>query len=258
MRPADAADGRVKPFDVVIADDERPARSKLVRLLAADARFTLVAEAADGAEALARIEELRPALAILDVQMPRLTGLEVIDALGPDGCPELIFSTAFDRYALAAFDAAAVDYLLKPYDATRFARALDRAFARLSAGAPPDAGVQSLVTRAQPLERLVIKRGDAWVPLPVAEIWRIAAADKYVRVFSARGEELVRQSLSSLEARLDPCRFVRVHRSDIVALDAVVRLEPWSHGDALLYLRDGGSVVLSRTYRDAFVRRWRG
>lgn len=245
---------------VLIADDEAPARAKLRRLVGGDARFVLVGEAGDGLEALAQIEALAPALLILDVQMPGLTGFELLDALGPEACPKVIFSTAFDRYAIAAFDAAAVDYLLKPYDAERFARALDRAHAQLRQGEDHAAALRALVARApeagQPLERILVKAGEAWLPVRLAEVWRLSAEDKYVRLYGAGGEHLVRRTLRSLEARLDPRRFVRVHRSEIVALDAVARLEPWTHGDALLVLVDGTSVVLSRTHREAFVRRW--
>jgi two-component system, LytTR family, response regulator len=238
---------------VVIADDEAPARDKIVRLLAGDARFALAGVAADGFEAVALIQRALPALAILDVQMPGLTGLEVIDALG-DACPEIILSTAHERYALAAFDAAAIDYLLKPYDAARFARALDRAHARIAAGArAPE--LKALVAQ-RPLERLLVRKGEALVPIRIADVWRLSAEDKHVRLYSAHGEDLVRQSLRAIEARLDPRRFVRVHRGEIVALDAVRTLEPWTHGDALLAIAGGSTVVLSRTFRDAFLARW--
>ena len=233
---------------VLIVDDEAPARSKIVRLLAADPRFTVVGEAADGLAAVAMIEELAPALVILDVQMPGLTGFEVLDAIGPDACPQIIFSTAFDQYAIAAFDAAAIDYLLKPYDAARFQRALDRAADR--------AAIARLTGALRPIERLLVKRAGVLEPVRLADVRRITAEDKHVRLHTAAGEHVVRQTLRALEARLDPTRFVRVHRSEIVALDAVGKLEPWTHGDALLVLVDGATVVLSRTYRDAFLAKW--
>jgi two-component system LytT family response regulator len=189
--------------------------------------------------------------------MPGLTGFELLDALGPDACPEVIFSTAYDRYAIAAFDAAALDYLLKPYDATRFARALDKAFMRLARDGDTKGPLRALLANVQaPLERILVKSADAWLPVALADVWRLSAEENYVRLFSRSGEHLVRHTLKSLEARLDPRSFVRVHRSDIVALAAVARLEPLSHGDALLVLSDGGTVVLSRTYREAFVQRW--
>jgi two-component system LytT family response regulator len=242
-------------YRVLIIDDEAPARTKVRRLLAADARFELVGEAADGAAAVAQVEVLNPDLLILDVQMPGLTGFDVIEALGADCCPKVVFSTAFDHYAIAAFDAAAIDYLLKPYDAARFRQALDRAHAQL-AGGRGDPDLLRGFLAGRPLERLLVKTGEAWLPLRLDRVTRLRAEDKYVRVYSDAGEHLVRQSLRQLEVRVDPVRFVRVHRSEIVALDAVVRLEPWTHGDAQLVLADGISVVLSRSYRDQFLERW--
>jgi two-component system LytT family response regulator len=247
----------MNPIRVLVADDEAPARAKLRRLLAGDARFSLAGEARDGFEALAQVEALKPALLILDVQMPGLTGFELLEALGPDACPAVIFSTAYDRYAIAAFDAAALDYLLKPYDAARFARALDKAFLQLQRGDDAGPHLRALLDHVpQPLERILVKSGDAWLPVALADVWRLSAEDKYVRLFSQSGEHLVRQTLKGLEARLDPRRFVRVHRGEIVALAAVARLEPWTHGDALLTLNDGATVILSRTHRENFVQRW--
>lgn len=243
------------PYRVLIVDDEAPARTKVRRLLAADARFELAGEAADGAAAVAQVEDLRPDLLILDVQMPGLTGFDVIEALGADRCPKIIFSTAFDHYAIAAFDAAAIDYLRKPYDAARFRQALDRAHAQLAGGRGDTEVLRGLVA-GRPLERLLVKAGEAWLPLRLDRVTRLRAEDKYVRVYSDSGEHLVRQTLNQLEARVDAVRFVRVHRSEIVALDAIVRMEPWAHGDALLVLADGTSVVLSRSYREPFLERW--
>ena len=251
------------PLRVLVVDDEAPARAKVKRLLAEDARFQLAGEASDGHEALSLVEAMRPDLLVLDIQMPGLTGFEVLEALGPEACPKVVFSTAYDAFALKAFDAHAVDYLLKPYDAERFGKALDKAHAQL-AGARSDAerleallsGVARARSAERPLERLVVKVGEAWVPLRLDTVLRLSAEDKYVRLHTQTGEHLVRQSLRVLEGRLDPARFVRVHRGDIVNLDAVARLEPWTHGDGILVLKDGGTVVLSRTYRQAFVERW--
>lgn len=249
---------------VLVVDDEAPARAKVKRLLADDARFQVLGEASDGATALARVEALRPDLLILDIQMPGLTGFEVLEALAPDEWPAVIFSTAYDQFALRAFDAHAVDYLLKPYDAERFRKALDKAHAQL-VGARMDAARQQalLAGMAQargperPPERLVVKVGEAWTPLHLDQVLRVSAEDKHVRVHTRSGEHLVRQSLRNLEQRLEQARFVRVHRSEIVNVDAVVRLEPWTHGDGILVLADGSTVVLSRTYRQAFLARWR-
>ena len=240
---------------VLLADDEAPARAKLRRLLKDDPRVAVAGEAADGLEAVRQVQALRPDLLVLDIQMPGLTGFEVLETLEKPR-PLVIFSTAYDRYALDAFEAAAVDYLLKPYDARRFAQALDRALALRAAGATDP--VKDLLARVAqtPLERLLVKDGDRWLPVPLRTVRRLSADGKSVRVHAEGGVFSLRRGLAELERRLDPRRFVRVHRSDIVALDAVAHLEPWDHGDALLVLKDGGHVVLSRTYRAAFLARW--
>lgn len=253
----------------LVVDDEAPARAKLVRLLREDGRFELAGEAADGLAAVAQIEALRPELLLLDIQMPGLTGFEVLAAVGAEACPAVVFSTAHDRYALEAFDAHAIDYLLKPYDAARFRIALDKACARLGAGRGERERerereqLEALIARypsatGRYLERLIAKRGEARLPIPLDQVRRLAAEDKHVRVYAADGEHLIRERLADLEARLDPARFARVHRGEIVSLRAVVRLEALSHGDALVELDDGSSVVVSRTHRDAFFQRWRG
>ncbi len=247
----------------LVVDDEAPARAKLARLLRDDGRFELAGEAGDGIAAVAQIEALRPELLLLDIQMPGLTGFEVLRAVGPTACPKVIFSTAHDRYALEAFDAHAIDYLLKPYDAERFRVALDKACTQLGAGRGDAAMLEALIARypgaqSRYLERLLVKRDDGWVPIPLDRVRRLSAEGKHVRVFEADGEHLIRESLTDLEARLDPARFVRVHRGDIVNLQAVVRLDGLFHGDAFVELEDGSSVVVSRTHREIFFQRWRG
>ncbi len=245
-----------EPFRTLVVDDEAPARAKVKRFLGEDGRFALVGEARDGLEALDRIRSLKPDLVLLDIQMPGLTGFEVLEALEPP-LPVVVFATAYDQFALAAFEASAVDYLLKPFDGIRFRRALDRA-AQLLGASREDPSLKPLLARleARPLERLVVKAEDRWIPVDLRTICRLKAEGRLVRVYAAQGEFLVRRPLADLEARIDPRRFVRVHRSEVVALDAVTHLEPWDHGDALLVLKDDSHVVLSRTYRAGFLSRW--
>lgn len=240
---------------VLVVDDEAPARSKLKRMLGADARFTLIGEASDGLEAVAKVRSLNPDLLILDIQMPGLTGFEVLEALAAP-LPQIIFSTAYDQYALEAFEASAVDYLLKPYDEERLRRALDRALSLHGAG--QGAGLRALVGRVaeRPLERLLVEGERGLEALPLRSLLCLEADGKVVRLRTDKGTFEQRRALKDLEARLPPQRFVRVHRSAIVALDAVLRLEPWDHGDGLLILKDGSHCVLSRTYRAAFLERW--
>jgi two-component system, LytTR family, response regulator len=241
----------------LIVDDEAPARAKLVRLLREDGRFELAGEAADGHAAIARILETQPDLVLLDVQLPGLTGFEVLRALGD--YPKIIFSTAHDHFALAAFDAHAVDYLLKPYDEPRFRAALDKVVARPVQAAQLAALVARYPGMRSPyLERLLVRRGPDWIPIALDGVRRLAAEDKHVRIYAAGGGHVIRDSLGELESRLDPAAFVRVHRGEIVQLRAVARLEALAHGDAVITLDDDSSVVLSRTYRDAFFARWGG
>jgi two-component system LytT family response regulator len=242
------------PFKVLVVDDEAPARAKVVRFLSEDSRFKVVGEAQDGLEALAQVRELDPHLLILDIQMAGLSGFEVLEAL--EGPSQVIFATAYDQFALAAFDAAAVDYLLKPFDEERFKRALDRAHLLLESREPSPLKALLAGLAQRSLERLVVKAEDRWLPLPVRSVRRFSAEGKQVRVFSEQGEFLIRRTLQELEQRLDPRRFIRVHRSEIVALEAVQQLEPWDHGDGLLILKGGGHAVLSRTYRKAFLDKW--
>jgi two-component system, LytTR family, response regulator len=238
-------------YRVLVVDDEGPARAKIARLLAADSRFELVGEARDGLGALKQIEALQPDVVLLDVQIPGINGFEVLDALGPDRGFAVVFSTAHDRHALQAFDAHAVDYLLKPYDQERFARALDKAHAQLAGGRRDPLGPMAAGS-----DRMVIKTTEGWVALPHESIVRISAAGKYVSIVTSDGSHLVRQTLTSIAERLDAERFVRVHRSEIVRVGAVAKLEPWTHGDAILTLRDGSTLVLSRTCRRQFLARW--
>jgi two-component system LytT family response regulator len=242
-----------KPLRVVVADDEAPARAKVRRLLEGDVRVDLVGEAADGLQAVARIRDLAPDLVFLDIQMPGLTGFEVLEALG-DSRPQIIFATAFDQFAMEAFEAAAVDYLLKPFDGPRLQRALDRALA-LHGGARAD--LRPLLARV-PLERLLVEGDRGVEALPLRTLLRLEAEGKIVKLHADKGTFTVRKPLKELEERLPPHRFCRVHRSALVALEAVVRLEPWDHGDGLLVLRDGSHCSLSRTYREEFLARWGG
>ena len=244
---------------VLVADDEAPARAKLCRLLGADTRFAVVAEAADGAQALEQVAAHRPDLLCLDIQMPRLTGFEVLQSLGPSA-PLTLFTTAFDQYALQAFEAHAVDYLLKPFDGRRLARALDRCAALLTAGAgdPAQRALTEGLGKRAPLRRLLVRRGEGLKVVPLDQVSRLRADGKQVFVHGPEGAWPLRQTLGSLEGQLDPAQFVRVHRGDLVNLAFVERLEPYGHGDGLLVLKDGSALVLSRGYRERFLAFWAG
>ena len=247
----------MKPLGVLVADDERPARAKVVRLLRHDSRFVLAGEARDGIETLAQLAALQPALLIVDVQMPGLDGFEVLRSCAERFDGSVIFSTAYEAHALRAFEAHAADYLLKPYDAPRFQKALDKAYALQAAAlhararcvAPPAAAP----TAQQTLSIKTIE--GVWLTIAYDEILRVSAANKYTCIVQRDGQQLVRLPLRDLAARLDE-RFVRTHRGELVNLHKVVRCEPATHGDALLVLDDDSRLVLTRTHRRAFLRRF--
>ncbi|MET0390869.1 MAG: response regulator [Polyangiales bacterium] len=243
----------IERLRVLVVDDEQHARAKVVRLLRHDPRFETVGEARDGVEALAQIERLRPDLLVLDIQMPGLNGFELLDALEGDASLSVVFATASDRHALRAFDTHAVDYLLKPYDAERFAHALDKAYRQCAGGAlgPPPELIRSAlgVRRAHIALRTV---DGAWVQLASDDIVRLSADNKHVAVTTTSTKYVVRQALRELSARLD-ARFVRVHRGDVVNAAHVTKLEPWDHGDAVATLSDGSSVIVTRTFRKALL-----
>lgn len=250
------------PIRIVIADDEPPARAKIRRFLTGgggapgDLDVTIVAEAASGLETIEAVERTRPDLLFLDVQMPEPDGFGVLAALDPDARPHVIFTTAYDEYAVRAFEVHAVDYLLKPFDEERFRTALERARQRIREGRREDdeARLARWIDTARPgpahLQRILVRRGDTAVLLRVDEIDWIEAADNYVRIHAGGEAHLVRGTLTGYEARLDPARFARIHRSHIVNLDRVRTLHPWSHGDWLVVLHDGTELMLSRRYRD--------
>ena len=236
----------------LIVDDEAPARRRIRRLLAAEADVTVVGECGDGASAISTIAETRPDLVFLDVQMPERDGFEVVKALAPRRLPAVLFVTAFDRYALQAFEVHAVDYLLKPFTGERFRTALDRARERITQHVHDPALAElakALRNRPAYLSRLPIRSAGRTVFVDLDAVDWLEAADNYVRVHVGQREHLLRETLATLEAQLDPERFARIHRSAIVRLDGVVEIRPTSHGDAEVVLRNGSRLTASRTWR---------
>jgi two-component system LytT family response regulator len=239
----------------LIVDDEPLARQRLIRLLKEEQDVEIIGEAGDGGEAVAAIRSKNPDLVFLDVQMPVLDGFGVLEALGEENLPAVIFVTAYDRYALRAFEYNALDYLLKPFDRERFRKALERARAHLGRGRDRDEAQQLLAAAAEyksegaALERLVIKSSGRVFFLRVDEIDWIEAAGNYVRLHVGKEAHLLRDTMSGLEARLDPKRFLRVHRSTMVNIERIQELQPLFHGDYVIILRDGTQLNLSRGYR---------
>jgi two-component system LytT family response regulator len=242
---------------VLVVDDEPLVREGIRALLERESDVRMLGEARDGKEAVARIRELRPDLVLLDVQMPGMDGLAVVAALEPEERPAFVFVTAHSEYAIRAFDMHAVDYLLKPFDAERFATALRRARARMVEG-KVDRLEELLATlrptRAYP-ERLLLKQDGTVVVVVADDIDWIEAADNYVKVHARTGRYMVREPLKQIEAKLDPARFARAHRSAIVNLSRVKSLDPVTSGEAIITLTTGTRLTLSRGYRDHFKSR---
>jgi two-component system LytT family response regulator len=222
---------------VIIADDEPLARARMRRLLADEAELEIVAECANGAEAVDAIRTLRPDVVFLDIEMPELDGFEV---LMETSARAVVFVTAYDAHAIRAFEAHALDYVLKPVEAERLHRSVERARASVAANPPQRAS----------LERLIVRTRGRISFIDVRELTHIEAAGNYARLHTSREHPLIRHTLSDLEAKLDPRRFVRIHRSTIVNIAAVREIRPWFRGDSLVVLADGTELALSRTYRE--------
>lgn len=244
---------------VALCDDEPMARASLRRLLARDPEVELVAECVDGEDLVARTRELRPDLLFLDVQMPGKDGFDALAALAPDERPLVVFATAYDQFALRAFEVHAIDYLLKPFDDERFQAALDRAKALLGRDAAVEEGrrLDELLDDVRPNggpRRLAIHREGRVDYVDHDDIVWVEAADQYVLLHTADGEHLMRESMSRLEQELDPERFHRIHRSAIVALDRVRRLERGEGGTRVL-VGDDTWLPVSRSRAAALRRR---
>ena len=245
------------PLSVLVVDDEPLARARLrAHLERRGAPFAVAGECGDGAGAVDAIERLAPDLVLLDVQMPGLDGFDVIEAVGVDAMPPVVFVTAYDEYAVRAFDVNALDYLEKPWDPDRLDRALDRCAVAVARSREGSAERLALLLTARPHARgrLIARAGRAVVTVPFDEIEWVEAAGNYARLHTAGGERLVRETLKGLEARLPASDFVRIHRSTLVRLERVVRVEPDGTGGARVELASGARLRAGRRQRAALAR----
>jgi two-component system, LytTR family, response regulator len=251
----------MKKLRTVIVDDEPLARERLASLLSAEQDIELVAQCRDGEEAVAAIEQHSPDLVFLDVQMPGLNGFEVIDAIGAEKMPLVIFVTAYDQHALRAFQVRALDYLLKPFDRERFKDALQRARTHIQRDETGDLGRRLLalvkdLRRDQPkTDRLVVKSGGRLFFLRTDEIDWVEAAGNYVRLHVGNTSHLLRETMNAIEGRLDPEKFFRIHRSRIVNMERIQEMQPWLNGEYAVVLRTGTRLTLSRGYREKLQER---
>lgn len=251
----------MKKIRTLIVDDEPLARERLANLLQPIEDIEIVGQCRDGEEAIAAIHDSTPDLVFLDIQMPNMSGFDVIEAIGSDRMPLVIFVTAYDQHALRAFQVRALDYLLKPFDRDRFTDALQRARKQLERDESGDIGRRLLalvkdLRRDQPRsDRLVVKSGGRLFFLRADEIDWVEAAGNYVRLHVGNTSHLLRETMTAMESRLDPEKFFRIHRCRIVNLDRIQELQPWLNGEYAVVLRTGARLTLSRGYREKLQER---
>ena len=244
-----------KRIQALVIDDEALARGMIREMLAGDPDVEIVGECSNGREAIEAINALGPDLLFLDIQMPELGGFDVLNAISRDHAPYVIFVTAFDQFAVHAFEVHALDYLLKPFDRERFDVAWQRAKAVILQDRFEErdqrilALLEELKSEQKYLERLVVKLGGRVFFLNVDEIVCIEAEGNYVRVYDGAKSYLIRGTISGMESQLDPKKFLRIHRSAIVKLDRIKELQPWFHGEYHVILETGQKLTLSRNYR---------
>ena len=243
---------------VVVADDEPLARHRLRALLGNASDMTIVAECANGDDVVRAVEAHEPDVLLLDIQMPGLTGIQIIDALGPRAVPVVVFVTAYDAHAVKAFEQEALDYLLKPLGEERFAQTLVRVrerLARRALPAPATDAARGVTPSADGavrthLSRIPLRTAGKITFLEVDSLEWVEADGDYLRLHAGSRPQLYRATLTALEKQLDPAHFVRVHRSALVRRSAIVSLEPYFHGEYIIRVRSGARLRLSRTYRD--------
>lgn len=245
----------------LVVDDEPLAREMIREMLEDDSEVEIVGECVNGREAVEAIKSLKPDLVFLDIQMPELGGFEVLESFDPESIPPyIIFVTAYDQYAVRAFEVHAFDYLLKPFDKERFDAAWERVKTqiKLDQGGERDRHILALLEELKSgprhLERLVIKNGGRVFFLNVQDVYCIESEGNYVRVYDNQKGYLLRETISSLEEQLDPRQFRRIHRSAIVKIDRIKEMQPWFHGEYRIIMENGKQLTLSRNYRSNFQR----
>jgi len=246
----------MKRFRALVVDDESLARKRITRLLGSEPDIEVVGECATGKDAVAFLARELPDLMFLDVQMPEMDGFAVLRELGPRKVPAVVFVTAYDGYALQAFEVNALDYLLKPFDERRFHETVERVRDRLS---NRQEGVSdrlaALIDNITPVKpnrgRIAIKTGGKVMFINMGDIDWVEAADNYACLHCSGTTHVLRETMHSLEAKLDRGMFVRIHRSVIVNIDRIAEMQPWFRGDYLVILKDGTKLKLSRTYRES-------
>lgn len=246
-------------LQTIIIDDVDLARERIKMLIAGDTEIEIVGECDSGNDAVAAILDLKPDLVFLDVQMPEMNGFEIVETVGAENMPATIFVTAYDKFALQAFEVNAVDYLVKPFDKERLTKAVERAKREIAQQKPDDLKerlkllLQEVQTERKYIKRIPIKSANGTILLAVEDVDWINAAGHYVELHAGSDTHLVRQQITLLEQKLDPEKFTRIHRSSIVNIDRIKSLHPLFNGDHLIILRDGTELNLSRTYHEKLI-----
>jgi two-component system, LytTR family, response regulator len=231
----------------IIIEDEELARVLIKNYLKDLENFEIIEECENGFEGIKAINELKPDIVLLDIQMPKLNGFEMLELI--ENPPEIIFTTAYNQYAIQAFELNAVDYLLKPYSKDRLLAAVEKARARIQSNTPPSTQMANLVHHplTETLERIVVKSGTKIKVVPVSKIRYLEAQDDYVMIYTDEGKHLKQGTMKSFEDHLDPGQFIRVHRSYIVRIDQVVQLEPYAKDSYVAKLKDEVVIKVSKS-----------
>ena len=246
---------------VLIVDDEPPARAVIRKMLAEDSAIEVIGECSNGVEALKFICKNSPDLLFLDIQMPEMDGFALLEAFDENRIPAVIFVTAYDQYAVQAFEVSAVDYLLKPFDHERMTKALERAKANLGEKNDDERTdqiielLQKINANQTTFERFVVKKNGRVLLIPIAEVDWIESYGNYVLLHVGKTKHLIRETMNQVEIRLDSQNFIRIHRSTIVNLERVKELQTHFNDEHLVILKDGTELALSRRYRDKLSQR---
>ncbi len=246
----------MRKIKLIIIDDEPVARNIIKKFLAGENDFEIIGECGNGEDAVSMIIELKPDLIFLDIQMPEMDGFEVINAVGTKNIPYIIFVTAYDQYAIKAFEINAVDYLLKPFDKERFLNSINRAKDIINSKNDIKTQIKDLIENMNKnqkiMERILIKSGGKIFFLKTDEISWIEAAAYYVKLHFGKDSYLIRETLNNMENKIDPSKFIRIHRSYIVNIEFIKELQPWFKNKYVVILKDGTKLNLSRNFREKF------
>lgn len=239
---------------VLVVDDEQPARKKIISFLREEKDIEQILEAGNGIEVINTIKSENPDMVFLDIQMPGLNGFEVIEELGIKNIPPVVFVTAYDQYAINAFDVNAVDYLLKPFDKERFSKSFNRVTKEIKLKKRKNDDIRLILDEVKKekkfLERFLVSVGSKYFFVAAKEIIYISSAEKYVELHTAKGKYLVRDTMNNVEESLDLEKFARIHRSYIINVEQIQEMQPWSHGDYIVILKNGEKLNMSRRYKD--------